>query len=104
MSRSLLIVAVMLTGCAATSQDLQARRHADNLTAAANEGYRVVNKDGQTLFCATKPEIGSHVVAGCLTEAQWEQRELGVSRGSVWTSSSGEGRTDGGSGGPYIGH
>jgi hypothetical protein len=103
MMRSLLIVAVMLAGCV-TTQDLQARRHADNLTAAAKEGYQVANKDGQTLFCPTRPEIGSHVVAGCLTEAQWEQRELSVSRGSIWTSSSGEGRTDGGSGGPYVGH
>jgi hypothetical protein len=98
---------MMLAGCATTSQDLQARRHADNLTAAANEGYRVVNKDGQTLFCATRPQIGSHVVSGCLTEAQWDLREataLKPSIGSLWTSSSGEGRTDGGSAGPYVGH
>lgn len=104
MSRSLLIAVVLLAGCATTSQDLQARRHADNLAAATKEGYRIVSNDGQTLFCATKPDIGSHVVAGCLTEAQWEQRELSAARGSIWTSSSSEGRTDGGSGAPYVGH
>ena len=104
MTRSLIVVAVMLAGCATTSQAPQARRHADNLTAAAQQGCRVIDKDGQTLFCRTEPPTGSHVMAGCLTEAQWDQREPSLASG--WTSSvveSGRSPTSG-SLGPYVGH
>jgi len=105
---ALLIVAAALAGCAAVPPNPQAQaiRHTDNIAAATRDGYRVINKDGQTLFCPTGPAIGSHLIAGCLTEAQWEQRELWVWSGPDWTSGTGEsGRSaNSGSLAPYVGH
>jgi len=105
---ALLLVATALAGCATTPPDSQAlaRRHADNIAAASKVGYRVVNEGGQTLFCPTGPSTGSHVVAGCLTEAQWEARELWVWSGPAWASGTGQsGRAwNEGSLAPYVGH
>ncbi len=80
MSKSLLIVVLALVGCGAQPRgsDVLAQRHAANVAAAQDLGYRVVSKDGQTLFCSTQAPTGSHVVPGCLTEHQWEQRQLWV--------------------------
>ena len=107
MKCALLIVTAALAGCATASPGPQtlARRHADNLAAAAKEGYQIVDRSGQTVFCPTRPSTGSHVVAGCLTETQWEKRELWVWRGGSWTSGTGEsGRSPTeGSLGPYVG-
>ena len=103
---ALLIVAAALAGCATIPPDPQAlaRRHADNVAAASRDDYRVIDKDGQTLFCPTRPSIGSHVVAGCLTEAQWGERELWVWSGPAWaTGESGRSPTEG-SLAPYVGH
>lgn len=74
--------ALMLAGCAAgpTSPEAGARRHADNLAAAREAGYRVVVKSGQTMYCTTQAPTGSHVAPGCLTERQWEQQQLTVWR------------------------
>jgi hypothetical protein len=105
MTRSLIVAAVALAGCATTPQAPQVRTHADNVTAAAREGYRVINKDGQTLFCRIEPPIGSHVIPGCLTEAQWEQRQPSFALGWMTSGVGESGRSPtSGSGGPYVGH
>lgn len=92
MKCALIVVAAALAGCATTPPGPQAlaRHHADNIAAAARNGYQVVNRNGQTSFCPTGPSLGSHIVAGCLTEAQWEERELWAWSGSGWVSGMGE--------------
>lgn len=81
--RSLVLgFALILAGCAAgpTSPEAAARRHADNVAAAQEAGYRVVARSGHTMFCSNQAPTGSHVAPGCLTERQWEQRQLTVWR------------------------
>src|SRR5262249_214169 len=75
-----------LVGCAAQPRgaDMPAQRHAANVAAAQDLGYRVVSKDGHTLFCSTQAPTGSHVAPGCLTEHQWEHRQLRVWSGAWW--------------------
>ena len=107
MRPAVMLVAAALAACATTppATQLLVRHHADNLAAAARDGYQVVSRDGQTLFCPTRPSTGSHIVAGCLTEAQWEERELWGSSGSGWVSGNGQsGRPQNeGSLAPYVG-
>jgi hypothetical protein len=71
-----MIIAMMIVGCAAPPpKEAAAPRHEANVAAAESAGYRVIDKDGQTLFCATRPGTGSHLQP-CLTETQWENRRL----------------------------
>jgi len=54
---------------AVTSQDdLDAKRLAD----AKKQGYKLVNNNGETLYCRTDLKTGSHVITQttCLTAAQ----------------------------------
>lgn len=81
MSRvTLMVLALALAGCAAQPRGpaAEAARHTANVAAAQESGYRIVSKNGQTLFCSSQPPIGSHIAPGCLTERQWEQRQLWV--------------------------
>ena len=102
----LVIIAAALAGCATASPDQAlAQRHAANLAAAAKEDYSVVSKDGQNLFCPTRPSTGSHVIAGCLTEAQFEIHRLWVWNGSGPGLGGESGRpNNSGSLAPYVGH
>lgn len=80
MRNLLLIGALALVGCATQppGPEAIARRHAANVAAAEEAGYRVVVNNGQTVFCGTQPPTGSHIAPGCLTESEWEQRQLAV--------------------------
>lgn len=80
MNKLLLIMVLALVGCASQPRAPQAtaERHALNVAAAKDLGYEVVTRDGRTLFCSTQAPTGSHVAPGCLTEQQWEQRQLWV--------------------------
>jgi hypothetical protein len=108
MKYALLILTAALAGCVAPSPHPQAlaRHHADNLAAAARDGWHVVSRGGQAYFCPSGPSTGSHLIAGCLTEAQWEERELWVWRGSASVAGTGEsGRSsNSGSLAPFVGH
>jgi hypothetical protein len=104
---AIVCAAAALAGCATQLPGPQAlaRHHADNLAAADRDGYRVVNRSGQSFFCPTGPSTGSHVTGVCLTEAQWEERELWVWSGAGWVAGPGEsGRSPNeGSLAPYVG-
>ena len=81
MSKTMLIgLLFALAGCAAQPRvsDAMAQRHAANVAAAQDLGYQVISKDGQTLFCNAQAPTGSHLAPGCLTEREWEQRQLWV--------------------------
>ena len=86
----LLFLVAAMAGCATRPADPEAdaRRHANNLAAAEQAGYRIVVKDGQTLFCATEILTGSHILPPCVTETRFEQQQLWVWQGSSWVSTS----------------
>jgi hypothetical protein len=83
-------IAVTLIGCAtqAAAADTPALRHAANIAAAQDAGYRVISDSGRMLFCPTVAPTGSHIAA-CLTETEWEHEQMWVSRGPSSTSPSG---------------
>jgi hypothetical protein len=80
----LLIGAISLAGCATQplGSEAAAHRHAVNVAAAKDAGYTLVSQNGQTMFCSTGAPTGSHIAPGCLTEAEWEQRQLWVWHGT----------------------
>ena len=75
----LAVLAMIAAGCAAQppTQEAAARRHAANIAAASDAGYKVTTEDGRTMFCPSEAPIGSHLHA-CLTERQWEEDQLWV--------------------------
>ncbi len=79
--RQLLLAAtaVLTLGCAsepavepevATAYAPTSQPEAESVVAARKLGYRVVNEDGQTLYCRTEKKLGSHIrkETVCLTE------------------------------------
>lgn len=75
----MMIFAITVVGCAARPATPQAaaRRHAANLAAAADSGYRVIARDGRTIYCPTRAPVGSHLET-CLSEREWEQEQMSV--------------------------
>ena len=70
----LVIMAVTVAGCAAQppAPPRTAARHAANIAAAEQAGYKVVSNGDRTLFCPTASPTGSHMAPDCVTETQWE--------------------------------
>lgn len=83
----LTIIAVTVVGCATQppTPEAAARRHAANIAAAADLGYRVITNDGQTTYCPIRAPIGSHLET-CLTEPQWEQEQASVFNWKVFNA------------------
>jgi len=75
MRSALVILAVILAGCAAQTPAVPrtAAQHAANIAAAEQAGYKVVSSVDQTLFCPNASPTGSHMVASCITETQFER-------------------------------
>jgi hypothetical protein len=66
---------VLLSGCATKSEPpvtRQVKVNASNVEAVQKAGYKLVNKDGQKLYCRTDLITGSHVrtKTTCLTEQE----------------------------------
>ena len=82
-----MIIAMTVVGCATQlpTRDATARRHAANIAAAEDAGYKVISENGQTKFCPTEAPMGSHI-AICLTETQWEQDQMEVFNWKVLNS------------------
>lgn len=78
---ALVLMAATVVGCAAhsTAPPISADRHAANIAAAEQAGYKVVSGGDRTLFCPTAPPTGSHMGPTCVTEAQF-QAQLGAPR------------------------
>ena len=72
-----MIIAVAVIGCATQppAKEAAARRHAANIAAAEDAGYKVISKNDRTMFCPTAAPMGSHI-AVCLTETQWEYEQM----------------------------
>jgi hypothetical protein len=76
----MVIVAATMVGCATqrvTTEAAAARRHAANIAAAEDADYRILSRNGHTVFCPARAPLGSHI-AVCLTENQWEQEQMGA--------------------------
>jgi hypothetical protein len=75
------MIAVMLCACASHSPE--ARYSATNsdftIRQAEIEGIRVTTSaDGTRIFCGSEAMLGSHIVAPCMTEAQWNSQQLWI--------------------------
>jgi len=76
----LAIAALLATGCASTSAppaqrvQLASNGTVADVKQAQKAGYKIVNKNGETLYCREELKTGSHVRKGttCLTEAELE--------------------------------
>lgn len=67
------LLALVAAGCAAgPPPQIPAARHASNVAAAEQAGYKVVNKGAGTVFCPTAAATGSHMAATCVSETQFE--------------------------------
>ena len=72
-SSSLVLVVVLVAGCAGTpAAPRTPERHAANIAAAQSAGYKVITASGRTIFCPTAPPTGSHIGSMCLSESEWE--------------------------------
>jgi hypothetical protein len=72
-----LLTVGLLVGCASKPADEPVTKRvkvdASNIAEAQAAGYRIVNKDGQTLYCRKEFLTGSRLKTrtSCLTAAQW---------------------------------
>ena len=70
------MAAATVAGCVTHLSEpwVAADRHAANIAAAEDAGYKVVANNGRTLFCATEVATGSHIMP-CITESEWERAQ-----------------------------
>jgi hypothetical protein len=71
---TLLILATVLAGCAASAPKVPRtpEQHAANIAAAQQAGYKVVTNGERTSFCPGGSPTGSHMASSCLSESQFE--------------------------------
>jgi hypothetical protein len=73
-----LVTLILLAGCASHEPaeppaDKFAQIDASNIADAQKAGYKIVNENGNTMYCRKDHVLGSRVkyVTTCLTQAQW---------------------------------
>jgi len=79
MRTSILVMVLMMAGCAAhpPSSPQTAERHAAHVAAAHAAGYEVSRgPNGSTLYCAPTAATGSHIAPACLDESAWERKQV----------------------------
>jgi len=77
-----LLSGVLLAGCAARTASApppephKVKVDASNVVAVQHAGYKVVNKNGEKLFCRTDPVTGSRIQTRttCLTETELDEQ------------------------------
>jgi len=84
---TMIVIAATVVGCATqpATKEALARRHAANVAAAEDAGYKVTSRNGRTMFCPAGAPIGSHI-AICLTESEWEQEQMGAFNWKVFNA------------------
>jgi hypothetical protein len=72
------LAALAIAGCASHASkepavERQVKLDSSNIVEAQRAGYKVVDKDGQKLYCKRDLNTGSHVryTTACLTEEEW---------------------------------
>lgn len=85
MKWSFVLTTAMLIGCATTTTDpaALAQQHQRTVARAQELGYEVVTDDGQTRFCATSVQTGSHIIPPCVSENQWMLRHPDTGTGNM---------------------
>ena len=69
----------LIAGCASTEkappQEREVPIDSNNIVDAQQAGYKIVDKDGQKLYCKRTLNTGSHLryTTTCLSEAEWQQ-------------------------------
>jgi hypothetical protein len=81
-------IALVAAGCASSPKEPAVEKEvpidATNIVPAQQAGYKVVNKDGQTLYCKRNLKTGTRLnrETACLTEKEWrtlaEESKRGV--------------------------
>jgi uncharacterized lipoprotein YajG len=68
---TIVVAIALLVGCAAqpATQKTTAERHAANIAAAQEAGYKVVTHGDRTIFCPTASPTGSHMAPTCVSES-----------------------------------
>jgi hypothetical protein len=75
---SITLAALAIAGCAGNARqeppvEREVKLDSSNIVEAQRAGYKLVDKDGQKLYCKRDLNTGSHVrhTTSCLTEAEW---------------------------------
>jgi len=77
MRLSVMAAALVLAACAGKPPEPTAERQvkvdSSNIVEVQKAGYKIVDKDGQKLYCKRDLNTGSHVryTTSCLTEQEW---------------------------------
>ncbi len=72
------VAATAFSACAShppvSESPRQVKVDANNAAEVQKAGYRIVNKNGQTLYCTKELQTGSHVqsTTTCLTQKEWD--------------------------------
>jgi hypothetical protein len=70
---------VLAAGCASTPKEAPVEKEvpidATNIVPAQKAGYKVVNKDGETLYCKRNLKTGTRLrqETACLSEKEWRE-------------------------------
>jgi hypothetical protein len=79
---------VLMAGCASSVPkeppvEKEVPIDATNIVPAQKAGYKVVNQDGQTLYCKRNLKTGTRLnrETACLTEKEWQQLTEDSKRG-----------------------
>jgi hypothetical protein len=72
------LAVIAIAGCAGNAPqeppvERQVKVDSSNIVEVQKAGYKIVNKDGQKLYCKRDLNTGSHVryTTSCLTEEEW---------------------------------
>jgi len=77
MRASVLVVVLTLTGCATAPPASQrsSEKSAANAEPAQEADYwEVIGPGGSKYFCPRDPDIGFHIIPGCMDEATWNRK------------------------------
>ncbi|MEJ1960215.1 MAG: hypothetical protein WDO56_01135 [Gammaproteobacteria bacterium] len=74
----IMMCVVLAAGCATAPREAPVKRtvpiDATNIVPAQKAGYKIVSKDGKTLYCKSRLKTGTRLEkeTSCLTEAEWQ--------------------------------
>jgi hypothetical protein len=83
----MILCVALIAGCASSTKAPPETREvpidASNIVPAQQAGYKIVNKDGQKLYCKKTLNTGSHLrtTTTCLSEKEWEEVQDASRRG-----------------------
>lgn len=81
-------IALVLSACASHPPEMPYSTTKCDTTArrADIEGFKVVSFHGTRTFCGSEARLGSHIIAPCMTEADWRARQFWISPPDCYAS------------------